>query len=73
MEANAMLVLTRKPGEKIHIGGDITIIVVNVKGTKIRLGIDAPKEVAVLRAELKESLDPTSTSNEYRSAVRKKQ
>jgi carbon storage regulator len=73
MEANAMLVLTRRPGEKIHIGGDITIIVVNVKGTKIRLGIDAPKEVAVLRAELKESLDPTSTSNEYRSAVRKKQ
>jgi carbon storage regulator len=68
-----MLVLTRKPGEKIHIGGDITIIVVNVKGTKIRLGIDAPKEVAVLRAELKEGLDQTSNSNEYRAAVRKKQ
>ena len=63
-----MLVLTRKPGEKIHIGADITIIVVNVKGTKIRLGIDAPKDLTVLRAELKESsdqpLDQSSKSNE---------
>jgi len=63
-----MLVLTRKPGEKIRIGADITIIVVNVKGTKIRLGIDAPKDLTVLRAELKESsdqpLDQSSKSNE---------
>ena len=35
-----MLVLTRKPGEKIHIGFGITITVVEVKGNKIRLGID---------------------------------
>ena len=59
-----MLVLTRKPGEKIHIGANITIIVVNVKGNKIRLGIDAPKEVAVLRAELMEGLDHPSEADE---------
>ena len=47
-----MLVLTRKPGEKIHIGSGITITVVEVKGNKIRLGIDAPEDVPIFRAEL---------------------
>jgi carbon storage regulator len=49
---NAMLVLTRKPGEKINIGSGITITVVEVKGNKIRLGIDAPEDVPIYRAEL---------------------
>jgi carbon storage regulator CsrA len=53
-----MLVLTRKSGEKIRIGSDITIVVVKVNGEKIRIGIDAPKEVVVLRAELKEHTSP---------------
>jgi carbon storage regulator CsrA len=52
-----MLVLTRNPGEKIHIGSDSAIIVVNVKGNKIQIGIDATKEVTVLRAERNEVLD----------------
>jgi len=47
-----MLVLTRKSGEKIHIGSGITITVVEVKGNKIRLGIDAPEDVPIFRAEL---------------------
>jgi carbon storage regulator len=54
---NAMLVLTRKPGEKIHIGSGITITVVEVNGTKIRLGIDAPEEVPIFRAELNNFLE----------------
>ena len=49
---NAMLVLTRKPGEKIHIGSGITITVVEINGNKIRLGIDAPEDVPIFRAEL---------------------
>jgi carbon storage regulator len=48
----AMLVLTRKPGEKIVIGGSIVITVVEVQGNKVRLGIEAPKEVKVWRSEL---------------------
>jgi carbon storage regulator len=48
---NAMLVLTRKAGEKIHIGSGITITVVEVRGAKIRLGIDAPDDVPIFRAE----------------------
>jgi len=47
-----MLVLTRKPGEKIRIGSDITITLLVINGNKIRIGIEAPEEVTVLRAEL---------------------
>jgi carbon storage regulator len=53
---NAMLVLTRKAGEKIHIGNGITITVVEVRGSKIRLGIDAPEDVPIFRAELNDLL-----------------
>jgi carbon storage regulator len=47
-----MLVLTRKSGEKILIGSDIEITVLEVRGSQVRLGIEAPKEVSVLREEL---------------------
>jgi len=47
-----MLVLTRKPGEKVVIGNnDITLTVVEVKGNRVRIGIDAPDQVRILRAE----------------------
>jgi carbon storage regulator len=55
-EESAMLVLTRKPGEKIYIDSDITITVLEIKGNKIRIGIEAPDDVTVLRAELRELL-----------------
>jgi carbon storage regulator len=51
-EDSVMLVLTRKPGERIFIGSGITITVFEVKGTKIRLGIEAPDDVPISRAEL---------------------
>jgi carbon storage regulator CsrA len=47
-----MLVLSRKENEKICIGDNIVITVLRVRGNVIRLGIDAPQEVRVLRAEL---------------------
>lgn len=47
-----MLALTRKVGEKIVIGEDIVITVVDIKGDNIRLGIDAPKEVKIYRKEI---------------------
>jgi carbon storage regulator len=50
----AMLVLTRKTGEKIHIGDGITLTVVEVSRSRVRLGIDAPTEVRVRRGELNE-------------------
>src|SRR5262249_28548433 len=48
----AMLVLTRKLMEKLFIGDDICITVVRLEGGQVRLGIDAPREVTVVRAEL---------------------
>ncbi len=47
-----MLVLTRKPQEKIRIGDDITITVIKTKGKTVRIGIEAPSDVNVLRGEL---------------------
>ena len=47
-----MLVLTRKPQEKICIGNDIVITVLRTKGNTVRLGIEAPREMRVLRGEI---------------------
>lgn len=47
-----MLALTRKIGERIVIGDGITITVVEVKGDSVRLGIEAPKEIRILRGEI---------------------
>jgi carbon storage regulator len=47
-----MLVLSRKKNESIVIGDDITIVVVEIRGDKVRLGVEAPKEVPVHRREV---------------------
>ncbi|MEM6546039.1 MAG: carbon storage regulator CsrA [Pseudomonadota bacterium] len=47
-----MLILTRKEGESLRLGDDITVTVVSVKGGHVRLGITAPREVAVHREEI---------------------
>jgi len=47
-----MLVLTRKLQEKIQIGNDITITILRMKGNTVRVGIEAPRDVRVVRAEL---------------------
>jgi carbon storage regulator len=51
-EGGAMLVLSRKLGEKIYIGENICITVVDIDRGKIRLGIEAPRDVAIYRQEL---------------------
>ncbi|MCC9600025.1 carbon storage regulator [Stieleria sp. JC731] len=47
-----MLVLSRKTDQQIHIGDDITITVVRVEGNRVRIGIDAPRELRIVRGEL---------------------
>ncbi len=47
-----MLILTRRVAETVMIGDDITLTVLGVKGNQVRVGIDAPKEVAVHREEI---------------------
>ena len=51
-----MLVLSRKKNESIVINNDITIVVVEIRGYKVRLGIEAPKEVPVHRREVYEAI-----------------
>ena len=48
-----MLVLTRKAGESVYIGQDISVTIVKVNGRQVRLKIDAPREVPILREELR--------------------
>jgi carbon storage regulator len=55
-----LLVLSRKVGESVVIGDDVTITILEVRGDVVRVGIDAPRSVAVHRAEL---LEQTGTSN----------
>ena len=47
-----MLVLSRKPAERIRLGDSIVVTVVRVSGDKVRIGIEAPPDVVVLRDEL---------------------
>lgn len=47
-----MLILTRKPGETIRIGDDVKITVLEVKGHQVRIGTEAPMDVAVHREEI---------------------
>ena len=52
-----MLVLSRKVGERILIGENISVTVVRIAGGGVRLGIEAPASMAVIRQELKDRLD----------------
>lgn len=47
-----MLILTRKPGERIYIGDQIKITIVEIKGNQIRIGIDAPNSTRIYREEI---------------------
>ena len=51
-----MLVLSRKKNESIVIDNDITIVVVEIRGDKVRLGVEAPKEIPVHRQEVFEAI-----------------
>ena len=52
-----MLVLSRKAGQKIHIGPDITISILEVTGKFVRIGVQAPDSVNILRDEVKEQIE----------------
>lgn len=47
-----MLVITRKPGQRVLIGENIEIQIVDVQGDQVRIGIDAPKDISIVRKEL---------------------
>ena len=47
-----MLILTRRVGETLMVGDEVTVTVLGVKGNQVRIGVNAPKEVAVHREEI---------------------
>lgn len=47
-----MLILTRKLGEKIAIGNEITVIVAEINGTHVKIGVEAPREITIYREEI---------------------
>ena len=51
-----MLILTRKLGEKITIGDEITITLIEIKGSQVKLGIEAPRSVSIHRQEIYEKI-----------------
>ncbi len=64
-----MLVLTRKLMEKLYIGDAICVTVVRLEGGQVRLGIDAPREVTVLRAELAPEREEPSAARPKAPAI----
>ncbi|MDH2434589.1 carbon storage regulator [Pokkaliibacter plantistimulans] len=64
-----MLILTRRVGETLMVGDDVTVTVLGVKGNQVRIGVNAPKDVSVHREEIyqriqKEKQDQESGSSE---------
>ena len=58
-----MLILTRKLGEKINIGDDITVTLVEIKGAQVKLGIEAPKHIEIHRQEIYERIREENLSS----------
>lgn len=58
-----MLILTRRVGEKLIIGDDVTIAVLGVKGNQVRIGINAPKDTEVHREEIYERIQSEKQTN----------
>jgi len=64
-----MLVLTRKPHESLAIGDNIEITVLSVKGNQVQIGINAPKDVCILRDELIDAKCPPETNSTHSPTI----
>lgn len=70
-ERSTMLILTRKVGEKLMVGDDISLVIVGIRGNQVRIGVDAPKDVSVHREEIYQRIQQEKAIKKERENSRK--
>jgi len=71
LRSSIMLILTRRVGETVMIGNEVTVTVLGVKGNQVRIGVNAPKDVAVHREEIYERIKREEGQDPRSGAVAK--
>lgn len=59
-----MLILTRRPGERIKVGEQIDLTILDVRGSQVRIGINAPEDIIIHREEIYQKIKATSSNDD---------